>query len=62
MYKNTYGNSPLKVAVGQKSMSWIKRIQEGGEPERYLLAEELKQSREEERSKAEQGEQEEKAK
>ena len=58
MYKNTYGNSPLQVAVEPKSASWIKRIQEGGEPERYLLAEEFKLSREEERIKAEEAKQE----
>ena len=53
IYKNAYGNTPLKVAIGEKAASWIRRIGDGGEPERLVLAEELKASREEERRKAE---------
>ena len=52
MYKNVYGNSPLKVVIGSRSAAWIKRVQDGGEPERHALAEELKASREEELGKA----------
>ena len=42
MYKNVYGNTPLKVATGSRVQSWIKRVHEGGEPERQRLAEEIR--------------------
>ncbi len=58
IYKNTYGNTPLKVAIGAKAASWIRRVNDGGEPERRALAEELLSSMEEERVKADQIQQE----
>lgn len=57
MYKNAYGNTALKVATGTRTTSWIRRIAEGGEPERQRLAEELKQSREEAARKQEEEQQ-----
>ncbi len=58
MYKNAYGNTPLKVAVGARAAGWIRRVDEGGEPERSRLAEELRAAREEAAHKREAAEEE----
>ncbi|GFH09330.1 ANK_REP_REGION domain-containing protein, partial [Haematococcus lacustris] len=56
-YKNSYGNTPLKVAKDKACASLIQRVQDGGEPERARLAEELRQAQEQVRRAQEEKEQ-----
>ncbi|GFH11239.1 ANK_REP_REGION domain-containing protein [Haematococcus lacustris] len=55
--ENSYGNTPLKVAKDKACASLIQRVQDGGEPERARLAEELRQAQEQARRAQEEKEQ-----